>query len=226
MSDIESRNNQEEATYLLRKIAIERGTELLSSHSWVWEFARWKELAFVLFAQIAKVPEKELRRLTNQMETLGLLDVSTLAGLLKENKGIRLSQQLQLRRIAELLRENGFTEEQSNKALITLCEAALALQEQYDGKIQKYLRYYGELMLKDVKKTFNFSAIGDDEAASAFTYWLQNVLGMPLSLVDENVQRFCAQHNLQPGDLIAAADDLGFMDDLAYLHNAKPSANN
>jgi hypothetical protein len=223
MSETISLESREEAAYLLRKVAIERGAELLGSHQWAWESARWKELAFALLARIAKVPEKTLRRLTNEMGTLGLLSIQPLANLAKASKGPDMWLQPHARHMVELLQENGFSEEQARQGITTIYEAALVLQQRYDGKVQKYLRSYGELMLKDLEGIFTFSALSKTEAADAFTYWLQNVLSMPLSLIDSHVQSFCRQHNIQAEELIGAADDvglnLGFVDDLVYLNS-------
>jgi hypothetical protein len=77
-------------------------------------------------------------------------------------------------------------------------------------------------MLRDLDRIFEFSALTEAEVRYAFTYWLQNVLNMPLSLIDENVRMFCAQHDLEPEQLFAAADELdvnlALVDDVVQLH--------
>jgi hypothetical protein len=212
----------EEALYRLSKVAVERGSVLLGSHPWAWESARWRELAFALLTQVDRVPEQQVRRAANQLEALGLLNVHSLAR--------PEASEAQSSRILEILRENGFDEEHAARGLTAIREAAQVIAERFGGRLQRYLRHYGEVMLGEVGGIFSFSSLTEAEAGVAFTYWLQNVLGMPLSLVDENVQRFCERHGLQPTQLLAAADEMGLnlalVDDLVLLENmdAGPSA--
>ena len=65
-----------------------------------------------------------------------------------------------------------------------------------------------------------FSSLSPREAEHALVYWLQNVLGLPLSLKDDAVVEFAAEHSLAPERLIEAADSIGLnlavLDDLIY----------
>ncbi len=119
------------------------------------------------------------------------------------------------------LQEHGFSQQESERLLTIVSEAASALSQQFDGKIQKYLRKYGELMLKEVPALFHFTTINSDQIGHAFTYWFQNVLNMPLSLVDSNIVAFCQDNGFEVANLIAAADrldvNLALLDDLVYL---------
>jgi hypothetical protein len=76
------------------------------------------------------------------------------------------------------------------------------------------------MMLDDVDKLFDVPSSDRSALASAYTYWLQNALSMPLSLVDQTMWTFCEKNGVTPEELIAAADDLNiniaFLDDLIH----------
>jgi len=129
---------------------------------------------------------------------------------------------LHARRLREFLIDNGFKPNEAQNALITVCELAIGIQDSFGGKIQLYLRHYGELMLKELNQYFHFSTVSKDDAGLAWTYWLQNALYMPLSLFDDDVKKLCQEFNIEPRDLVAASDDidlnLAFMDDVIGLY--------
>jgi hypothetical protein len=167
--------------------------------------------------------EDEVRDITEDLADLDLIDVTALAEIpaITPNTNIKNDH---ARHIFNLLLESGFSKEEALRGLNTLREAAIGLETHFNGKIQRYLRHYGELMLKEMPDWFKFSELDDTNARSAFTYWLQNVANMPLSLADENLRSYCEQHELDPEQLFAAADDLdinlAFIDDLAVLEVA------
>ena len=212
-----SRNSPIDAEFVLRKALGSYGAALSINHPWVWEGERWQELAFALLAQVSDLPEDEVRALAEQMQDLDLLDVPALAALCRGRPSADLKALL-ARRVVEILEEGGFSSEQATRGLEAICEAALGFEEHFGGKVQDYLRRYGDLMLQELGRFFEFSALNDSEAQTAFTYWLQNVLSMPISLLDADMRAFCEQHGLQPEELIAAADELdlnlALLDDL------------
>ena len=204
----------DDAAYRLRKLLATEGAELAQAQPWLWEFDRWKELIFALLAQISAIPQTEIRLLVDQMVDLDLLDIHTLSSI---DSDTTAGQHL-----TELMLEAGIEEDLAPAALTTLAEAARGLQQAYDGKIQKYLRRYAELMLREISDSFQFTMMKPDDVADAFTYWLQNVAQMPLSLVDESVRSFCSRYGFTPGDLIEGADlidmNLAVVDDLVQVH--------
>ncbi len=218
-----SKDEELETQYLLRKLLALETADLASGNHWLWEGDRWKELVFALLAHITGLAEDQVRELTDHMENLGLLDVGTLASIGKGSSPDLNSPNA--RHILELLQENGFSPEESQSGLTTICEAAVGLQKHFGGKVQRYLRSYGESMLREINQFFRFSKMEDPEVKLAFTYWLQNVLTMPLSLFDSNVVMFCERHHLTPEELIAAADDLdlnvALLDDLIQLETLR-----
>lgn len=216
-----------EAKYILRKTLTTEGADLVLNHLWIWEVERWKELVFSLLTKVVKISEKEVRDLVNNLEELELLDITALSALFREHTRPDLEAP-NARRILGLFQEKGLSEADAQRGLTVICEAALGLKAHYSSKVQHYLRHYGELMLHDIEKTFRFSVLDETEVKQAFTYWLQNVLNMPLSLTDENVEEFCKENNLTIEELFAAADELdmdfALVDDIAQRHLTRKNA--
>jgi hypothetical protein len=152
-----------------------------------------------------------------------LLEVKTLARIISSHKQ-GVFDDIDGNRIVELMLEAGFSRPEADNALQVICEAADSLVQHHNGKVQHYLRHYGERMLDEALAAFRFTTLDEGAAKYAFTYWLQNVLNMPLSLRDVSVLSFCRQYGLTVDDLIAAADELdlnlALLDDLILGHVA------
>jgi hypothetical protein len=210
-----------EAKYILRKTLTTEGSDLVLNHLWIWEVERWKELVFALLSRIIKISEDEVRDLVDNLAELELLDTTALSALCRDNGSPNLEDS-NARHILGLFQEKGLGEADAQRGLTAMCEVALGLQQHYGGKVQRYLRHYGELMLRDIEQSFHFSELNESEVKQAFIYWLQNVLNMPLSLVDENVVEFCKKNSLTVEELFEAADELdinfALVDDLAQRH--------
>lgn len=218
-----------EEKYLLHKMIVMDGEDFLSGNLWFWEVDRWKELVFALLTQIVSLPEDKIRELVDSLLRLDLLDIHYLAKIDLESNYLQANSTY-ASHILEFLEENGISQSEAEESLTTVCEAAIGLQEHYDGKVQRYLRQYGEMILQEVETIFKFSHLNKAAIRQAFTYWLQNVLNMPLSLFDENIQQFCEKNQLKPHQLFEAADELNInfalVDDLVELHNAKEVKDN
>lgn len=214
----------QEARFALRRAMQRHGLELAALHRWLYEGDRWKELAFALLTRTTSLPERCVRDIVDDLEELGMLDVKMLADMPVAGAELDLHE-FDALHIRELLIQGGFREDEALKGLKTLWQTARGLSARFGGKLQRYLRHYGELMLAEIPELFDLTELDQAAARGAFTYWLQNVLDMPLSLVDENVQRFCAQHDITPAELFATADelniDLAFVDDLAACEVAQ-----
>jgi hypothetical protein len=217
-------NREAEIQYLLRRAVAAEGPSFAWSHLWVSERDRWKELVFALLTHVTSLPHFEIRQLADQLDDAGLLDVSVLAELQQE-KGRAAPLGVHARSILECLQEGGFDQEEALRGLDVMCDAALSLQRQFDGKVQRYLRKYGELMLREVEDLFQFTTLDADATRSAFTYWMQNALNMPLPLLDERVRTVCQRLGIEPDELVRAADELGvnvaFLDDVLLSYDAR-----
>lgn len=184
-----------------------RQSDLTLPYPWIWEEERWNELVFALLSRIIDLPDDRLRNLVEYLGDLNLLDITALSNICRDRTELDLSHS-QARRILEVLQEGGASEADAQKGLVSISEAALGLKEHYSGKIQCYLRYYGELMLRELEQKFRFSILNEAEAKQAFTYWLRKVLNVPLLLADQYIESYCKENNLTPEKLVAAADQL------------------
>ncbi|MGB8385887.1 MAG: hypothetical protein WCG47_32390 [Dermatophilaceae bacterium] len=202
----------EEAGYQLRKLMFSQDPGLAALQPWLWEAARWHELAVAIVSQVSDLPQQDVREIITLAASLDLLDVERLARA--ERAATRETS-----RLTEVLTDEGLSDAEAERSVRALVEIASGLERHFDALHQRYLRHYGELMLDELERWFTVSAMSSDELRMVFTYWLQNILGMPLSLVDEHVQIWCRENEVEPADLIAAADrqgiNLAFVDDMA-----------
>jgi hypothetical protein len=204
--------------YLLRKL-LAQGEEIVSEHHpWLWEHNRWKELVFCILSQSVEADQPTLRSLTDHLDSLGLIHIEFLASLQKKDDSVSVLDNPDTDELANSLFEQGFDEEAIEKSIISLTEVAAGLQNHFNGKVQLYLRQYGELLLRDLPNQFHFTHLQPIEARRAFIFWMQNVLTLPLSMENPAMQRFAIRHDIEPNDLIQAADDMGLnvslLDDL------------
>jgi hypothetical protein len=215
--------NIRRACFELRKVLTIRSQELGVVHPWLWEEERWKELVFALLSKSTRASEAEVRLLTERMAELDLLHVDRTARLGADKDSDEAREMT--RRVVDLMIEGGFTKEEAERGFAAIRDAATGLLQHHKGKVQLYLRKVGESMLDQLPQNFAFSSLSKGEVADAFTYWLQNALNMPLSLVDESVRSFARTIDVSPAELIAAADridmNLALMDDLAHLRMAE-----
>lgn len=214
-----------EINFQLKKL-FSKYSDIFAYHQWPSEHERWVELIFALVSRISYKPGDEVRRVVEDLDDLELLDIGALSKIPDAQGYIDLNSTIP-RRIVEVLSESGFTDEDSKKSVITIFEAARGLTEHHNGKIQKYLRKYGQQMLDDISRNFSFSKINNNDLKYAFTFWLQNVLSMPVSLEDEYIEKFCRKIQKKPEELWEVTDklDINFaiLDDMvkAYITEAE-----
>jgi hypothetical protein len=211
-------SKSEEAQFLLRKmmfLVASHGT----SHPWLWEGDRWKELVFALVTRTSNLSEAATRAVTEQLLHLGLLEVRGLAAI----EPVSLGPDVLSARIIDIFHEAGMTGEDALRSFTTIREAAKALTKHHDGKVQLFLRRCAEQMIEEAMHLFNFSELSSNEATYALTYWLQNVANMPVSLKDETVKALASQHGLTVDDIFEAADALdinvALVDDILYEYH-------
>jgi hypothetical protein len=198
-----------EAAFQLRKITVDfanNGEDV--SLPWLFEKERLKELFFAVLTPLEPDRDKALlREIIEDLYDLELLEVSSLSGLWRDPKRPELDSTL-VRRILQVLRDKGLGDKEAHRALRVLAETARGLQQHYQGKVQLYLRWYAELILNDLKRVFEFTALSEAEARYALTLFLQNTTAMPISLRDHSIDAFCGKYKLTPEQLFSAADEL------------------
>lgn len=204
--------------FMLEEFA--RFAPTLDRYQWPWEKARWHELVFCLMAKIddSSAAAAIARETTEIFADLDLLEIGALAKLVSD-KGEPDYQEPQLSLMLGILERQGYDEEEAKTAVATICQAARALQQGFDGKAQKYLRKYGELMLAEVPKNFSFSRMSEEDTRYAFAHWLQNVLNMPVALSHPSVQTLCEKFGIGIEELVHISDhndvNLALVDDWA-----------
>lgn len=219
------RSNLSEMEFQLRKL-ITRYNDIFEYHQWPSENRRWVELIFALITRISDIPEDEIRDIIEELDDLELLNLEALSEISDVKGKINLNNP-NARHIFEYLLESGFTKEESKSSIQVMHEVAKSLMKNYDGKIQKYLRKYGQQMIDELPRNFSFSKMSDEDVNYAFTYWLQNVLNMPIRLPTKSFDAFCRKLNVGSDELIEEADrldiNLALVDDMIqlYLDNRK-----
>jgi hypothetical protein len=178
-------------------------------YQWPREIERWKELAFCVFhwAGQPHLQAAPARQLIRQLEEFGMLEVGVLAAQADANGEPEFARS-ELTVMQQLLQRQGVPPERARAAVGTLCQAAAALRRRYGGKVQRYLRHYGQKMLDDLEDEFAFTHLSREDSRQVFTHWLQNVLNMPVPLRDPATLRICKQMNAAPEEVLGAADEL------------------
>jgi len=204
--------------YLIAKLYM-RHREALRPQPFESENDRWLELVVALLMKAGTVPEEQARATTNILSALDLLRVSDCASLTPEDEHVAL--------IEEILRDNGFADKDASTGRQVIIEVAKAVQQQWDGKLQQYLRAWGERLLDELPATFHIKALSEEAVRYAFTYWLQSVLGLPILLPHPVVRDYAQAHRTTLDDLVVAADSLNLnvalLDELVALETASQS---
>lgn len=188
---------------------MDRFAKTADDHQWPWEIRRWHELAFCLATVIACPPlsASRIRVLIFLFADLGLLDITPLAAYASGKKDEKTGQLVQT--AVFLLEREGLPTKEAQRVMTTIAEAAAVLNDRFGGKVQRYLRLHGELLLKDLDQKFSFSELEGDQRRLAFTIWIQNVLNMPVGASLPAVRTLCKEFNVTEGELHEAVDELG-----------------
>lgn len=215
-----NKNNQLGARFILQKLLLRHGDEVAASHRWLSEQDRWNELVFAIFASLGGLPEHKLRALVQEMNVLQLLTISELAHIRTAGFGAQPA-----RRCLSIMLDAGMSRSIAQRSLMAVAEAAAAMQNKYSGKVQRFLRSHGERIRADLQTTIGFSGLKTEEAVFALTYWLQNVLSIPLSLRDKKMAEFESAAHVSGNDILEAADqldiNLAVVDDLINLERSR-----
>lgn len=193
----------------------------LDSYLWPWEVARWYELVYCFIVQIgsSEIPTDDAYRIVSTLAELNLLEIDALAAFVKEGGKPDLSEP-DLVLVLEVLTRLGLSSDKATAVLVTICEAAAGFQGQYQGKVQRFLRKYGSLMIKDLGDTLSFSKLSTEDTEVTLTHWLQNVINMPLILSESKLEVLCTGLEVTMTDLVDAVDDLDLnltlVDDLLF----------
>ena len=176
---------------------------------WGWEVSRWYELVFCILVRLGE-PDLDASAawtLTSTLADLDLLEVDTIVEAADEDRQPDFSDR-DLDLMLRLIERFGFPADKARVAVTSIFEAARSLEDRHDGKVQYYLRAYGEQMLAELQNHFQFSGLTEDDTQYVFAHWLQNVLNMPVVLAHPSIDRICDEFDLEAEDIVDVADDL------------------
>ncbi|MDM9384148.1 hypothetical protein QUB80_26075 [Chlorogloeopsis sp. ULAP01] len=182
---------------------------LIDPHLWPWETKRWHELVFCLLTTIAEpeISPETTREVTRALSEWRLLEVDVLAGL-NPAKNEQDASNPVLVTIMAILQQSGFDADQARIAVTVICEAASGLKQKYEGKVQKYFRKYGALMLDELAQNFSFTGLNNEDAKKAVSIWLQNTLNMPVPASNPMADKVCEKLGVEYKTLVEVADKL------------------
>lgn len=207
-----------EMEFELQRLA-QRQIHCINAHQWPFEHLRWVELVFSLLTTLTDLDQEQVRLAVEGLDGLLLLDIEKLAS----DAG---PDSLVTKRIVSVLAEAGFPIDDAVKGEQALRDAARSLTLHHEGKVQHYLREYGRKMIADLPDHFEFRNLPAAKVELAFTYWLQNVLNMPISLGDPSVEKFLGRFDETLPALERAADRFGLnlavVDDLILAETEAP----
>lgn len=172
----------------------------LHGYAWSNEDDRWKEFVFCIVNQCQKLDPAFIRACLNMLQDLNLLEVNTLADL-NQNDEERIV-------IYYLFKKHGFSEENAEKAVKIIIDVSKIIQNQYNGKIQKYLRIQGEKMVDELSEKFSEIPLENAQIRFAMSHWLQNVISAPISLKNDAMTEFCEKNATNEEEILQAADKL------------------
>lgn len=173
----------------------------LAAYAWASEDDRWAELVFCLLHQCSEQEPELTRAAVAALRSLCLIDVGKmihLSNTTHENSVV----------LAYVLRQHGFSTDSVELACRLLAHVANVVQQNYGGKIQRYLRRHGEVMRDELVSAFGSASLDKSRMEYAISHWLQNVLSLPISLQNDAVVEFCQKRGVGPQDLWQAADEL------------------
>jgi hypothetical protein len=192
---------------------------LIDPHLWPWETKRWHELVFCLLDTIAdpEIPPETSRDVTRALGEWRLLEVDVLGSLNPAENDLDASNPI-LVTIMTMLQQSGFDADKAGIAVGAICEAASGLKQKYEGKVQKYFRRYGVLMLDQLEQSFSFTQLNNEDARRAISIWLQNTLNLPVPVSDPSTDQVCERLGVAYESLVDTADRLNI--NVALLDDA------
>lgn len=212
---------QQAARHHLNRAVMDDAYGLYTDHPWFWEGARWTELLFSICVRVVGIEEAEVREMIVELNDLDLMEVQELAALPRDSSGMADTGTPTYQAICETMARYGLDDDRIQRTVTAFADAARSLSGGFQGKVQKYIRSYGERMIAELDQHFRFTELGANEMREAFTEWLQNCLAMPLSLRDADMREFCEARGITLDALVEAADaadiNVAYLDDITRM---------
>ena len=119
----------------------------MAPYPWFSEQDRWAELVYCLLDRVHPNHEGPVRAAVVLLQQLNLLNVERLAAIERPTEEYPFV-------LNYVLRQQGFDEEEASRGIAILVNAARIIRENYEGKIQRFLRKHGEAMRKELIELF------------------------------------------------------------------------
>ena len=204
-----NRASAPEAEFQVKKLLARYG-HMFAQHQWPSEHERWIELLFALACKATNRSEQEVRRIIEDLDVMDLLEVRDLANAAEADA--------QAARLLTVLQEARFSQAEANDIVLAFRGAARGINQRHGGKIQNFLRTWGQQMADQLLAEIAPPPAFKEKCRLAITYWLQNVLDMPIVLNEQGLQAFCTKHGFTVGELVAEADrqdlNVALLDDM------------
>ncbi|MEA1865479.1 MAG: hypothetical protein U9N46_09900, partial [Euryarchaeota archaeon] len=165
----------------IREIYAEYRHLLPADYKWEDESSRWTELVYCIFAELTQHSYRDARRLANEIADLNLLEVEDLAGIPIMDNGMVNPANSRVKTITDILKANGVDDDDITRSLSAICKVAQAICENYNCKIQKFLRKYGHEIVNEFDSHVSFSEVSKGVQSRILVKWIQNTLCMPLA---------------------------------------------
>lgn len=195
---------------------------LPTDYRWEDEHSRWNELVYCIFAELTEHSYMDARSLSDNIFNVNLLELDDLADVQIMENGMADPDNPRIRTISEILSINGIDQSDIDKTLSAICKVAQAIKENYDGKIQKFLRKYGEDIVTEFDSHISFSDVDRGTQSRILVKWIQNTLAMPLAFSNIYTAKFCKKEGVNYLELAEAADNIGLngavLDDLIEMY--------
>jgi hypothetical protein len=195
---------------------------LPTDYRWEDEHSRWNELVYCIFAELTEHSYMDARSLSDDIFNLNLLEQDDLADIQIMENGMADPNNPRIKTISEILSINGIDQSDIDKTLSAICKVAHAIKENYDGKIQKFLRKYGEEIVNEFDSHISFSDVDKGTQSRILVKWIQNTLAMPLAFSNIHTVKFCKKEGVNYIELAEAADNIGLngavLDDLIEMY--------
>jgi hypothetical protein len=191
---------------------VERAQEFSTPYDqyrWVNERARWAELIFCMLLRLNSniLQASDIRKVVGALWDLGYLEIETMVGFC-DSKGKVDGSAPGVVVLVDTLTKCGASAKQAERSVCAIWEAAKSVEKNFNGKIQQYLRGYGQQMMNEVRSHFELTQLNNDDVNFVFSHWLQNVLYVPIQLAFKDYVGLEDYRDLTLGDMIEVADEL------------------
>ena len=181
--------------------AINKYAITLPPRAWINESDRWENLLFSIIRQYCDDNPEKAGTVVNILRDWNLIDIEELSAAdqipLEFNSAYK-----------KIMLGLDFTQEEIKEIAGTLVSVAVAVKENYNGKIQSLFRKYGEIIREELVSSFSDDDLDNEKITDGVSLWLQSAFGLPILSDRAYVKDYCDQRGLTKDQLTKIADDI------------------